>query len=63
MIDDAGLKGFRVGGAEIYDKHANFIINKKNAKAIDIRRIINEVQKKVKEKSGINLELELQVID
>ena len=39
------------------------MINKKNAKAIDIRRIINEVQKKVKEKSGINLELELQVID
>lgn len=63
LIDGAGLKGFSSGGAQIYEKHANFIINRKNAKAIDIKRIINEVQKQVKEKNGIDLELELQVID
>ncbi|MBQ2295437.1 MAG: UDP-N-acetylmuramate dehydrogenase [Spirochaetales bacterium] len=63
LIDEAGLKGFSIGGAEIYDKHANFIINKKNAKAIDVKKMISEVQKRVKEKSGIDLELELQIID
>lgn len=63
LIDDAGLKGFAVGGAQIYDKHANFIINKKNAKAVDVKRIISEVQKKVEEKNGIRLEPELRVID
>lgn len=63
LIDEAGLKGFTIGGAQIYDKHANFIINKKNAKASDVKKIICEVQKKVEAKSGIHLETELQVID
>lgn len=63
LIDEAGLKGFTVGGAQIYDKHANFIINKKNAKASDVKKIISEVQKRVEKKSGVHLEPELQVID
>lgn len=63
LIDEAGLKGLTIGGAQIYDKHANFIINKKNAKASDVKKIIREVQNKVEAKSGIHLETELQVID
>lgn len=59
LIDMAGLKGFRVGGAEISKKHANFIINLGDAKASDIKAIIKRTKTVIKEKFKVDLELEL----
>lgn len=62
MIDELGLKGFSIGGAQISEKHGGFIINKGNATGSDILKIVSEVQLKVKMKFGINLELEQRII-
>lgn len=62
MIDELGLKGFSIGGAQISEKHSGFIINKGNAKGADILKIISVVQGKVKEKFGVDLELEQRLI-
>lgn len=62
LIEDAGLKGFSVGGAEVSEKHAGFIINKGDATKDDIIKLMEEVQKKVKEDSGIDLEPEVRII-
>lgn len=58
LIDAAGLKGRRVGGAQVSDKHAGFIVNAGGATAADIYALIQEVRSAVKEKSGVELELE-----
>ena len=62
LIDQAGLKGTRLGGAEISTHHANFFINHGNAKAIDITSLIRLSRKTVYEKFGIMLELEIKTI-
>jgi UDP-N-acetylmuramate dehydrogenase len=62
LIEDCGLKGKRIGGAVISDKHANFIINDNNASASDIESLIKLIQKTVKEKHGISLQPEAQII-
>ncbi len=59
LIDKLGLKGFKSGGAEISEKHANFIINKGNAQGKDIEKLILMIRKKVKEKYGLDLEEEI----
>ncbi len=58
LIDDCGLRGLSVGGAQVSTKHAGFIINYQNATAQDIYNLIKEVQKIVKEKTGFQLEPE-----
>ncbi len=58
LIDAAGLKGLKVGGAEVSSKHAGFIINVGGATAADIYALMREVRARVKEKSGVELELE-----
>ena len=60
LIMEAGLAGASVGGAQVSEKHCGFIINKGNATAEDIRRLIREVQKKVFEHSGVELETEVK---
>jgi len=62
LIESAGLKGTRVGNAEISPLHGNFFINHANTKAADIRALIQLVQKTVKEKQGVELELEIELI-
>lgn len=62
LIERAGLKGKRVGGAEISSKHANFIINLGNAKASDIMTLIDLAQRTVYQNTGILLELEVKLI-
>ena len=62
LIKDSGCVGMAVGDAQISEKHCNFFVNKGNAKSKDLEQLINQVQSKVLEKTGINLELELQII-
>jgi len=62
LIESCGLKGTRIGGAVISEKHANFIINDKQASAADIESLIELMQKNVKERHGINLQAEVRII-
>jgi len=62
LIEAAGLKGARIGNAEISPLHGNFFINHANTKAEDILALIQLVQKTVKEKQGVELELEIELI-
>ena len=59
LIADAGLKGYSIGGAEVSQKHAGFLINKDNATGDDMYRLIMDVQQKVFENSGVKLEPEV----
>lgn len=62
IIEECGLKGYRIGGAIVSEKHANFILNEDNAKASDIKELIDHVIKTVKAKKNITLEPEVQFI-
>lgn len=62
LIDECGLKGYSIGGAEVSKKHAGFIINKNNATASDIINLIKHVQKVVKEKTKKDINLEIEII-
>ena len=62
IIDECGLKGYSIGGAEVSQKHAGFIINKNNATSKDILDLIKYVQSIVKEKTGKEIKLEIEVI-
>ena len=62
LIKDTGCAGLKVGGAEISKKHCNFFINNGTAKSNDLEELIKKVKKRVLEKTGINLELEIQII-
>ena len=59
LIMDAGLRGFRIGGAQVSEKHCGFVINAGQATAADIREVIEEVQERVKEKFHVALEPEV----
>lgn len=60
LIDDAGLRGYQVGGARVSDKHCGFVVNQENATAKDVLQLIEDVQKTVKEKFGVDLEPEVK---
>jgi len=62
LIKDSGCAGMKFGGAEISEKHCNFFINKGKAKSSDLENLIKKVKKKVFDKTGINLQLEIQII-
>ena len=62
LIEDAGLKGHRIGGAKVSEKHAGFIINTGNATATDILELMKYVEDVVKQKYGIILEPEIKII-
>lgn len=62
LIESAGLKGFRIGDAEVSTLHANFIINRGQATAKDVLDLIAEIQKVVREKFGVDLHTEVQVV-
>ncbi len=59
LIEDAGLRGFMAGGAQVSEKHCGFVINRDNATSADIYEIICEVKKRVKDSSGVDLEPEV----
>ncbi len=62
LIMEAGLRGFQIGGARVSDKHCGFIVNVDNATSEDVRRLIKEVQTRVKEKFGVELEPEIEIV-
>jgi len=62
LIEAAGLKGTRIGNAEISTVHANFFINYGETKAADVKTLIELTQKTVAEKFGVDLELEIEMI-
>lgn len=62
LIEDAGLRGYRVGGAMVSEKHCGFVINYENATATDVIHLIKDVQKKVKEQFDVELEPEVKII-
>lgn len=62
LIQDAGLRGYQVGGAAVSEKHCGFVINKENATAKDIFMVIKDVQSEVQKQFGVTLELEVERI-
>lgn len=62
LIEATGLKGFKIGGAQVSEKHANFIINTGNATAEDIEKLIAYVQQQVSQEQGINLQTEVCIV-
>lgn len=60
LIQDAGLKGFRIGDAQVSEKHAGFVINRGNATASDIMRLCKEVSNRVQTQFGVTLEMEVR---
>jgi len=62
LIDAAGLKGFRIGGAEVSRKHANYIVNVGGASAADVLSVIEVVRERVMAEFGVELELEVQIV-
>ncbi|MBU4045750.1 MAG: UDP-N-acetylenolpyruvoylglucosamine reductase, partial [Gammaproteobacteria bacterium] len=62
LIEGCGLKGKSIGGAQVSEKHANFIVNTGGASAADIENLIGEVQVTVLQKTGINLHPEVKIV-
>lgn len=62
LIQDAGLRGFRIGDAQVSEKHCGFVINRGNASASEIAELIREVQRRVYEDSGVKLETEVKFV-
>ncbi len=62
LIQDAGLRGYRIGGAQVSLKHAGFIINAGNASSSDILNLIKHIQTEVKNQFGVELETEVKLI-
>ena len=62
LIDECGLKGYQIGGAQVSEKHAGFIINKGNATSKDVEELIKYIKQKVYEKFGKEIETEIEII-
>ena len=63
LIEDAGLKGYTVGGTQVSEKHAGFVINRGGATCEDIKKLVEHIQKTVKEKFDVSLECEIEFIE
>jgi UDP-N-acetylmuramate dehydrogenase len=62
LIENCGLKGFRIGGAEVSEKHAGFIVNRGGASADDVMRLVQHIQNEIARAYGVNLECEIRYI-
>ena len=62
LIDECGLKGINIGGAQVSTKHAGFVINKGNATSEDILKLIEHIKKVVYETKGKNIEIEIEIV-
>ncbi len=62
LIDECGLKGHRIGDAQISERNANFIVNRGNAKAEDVLELIELARSRVQNKFGVSMELEVKIV-
>jgi UDP-N-acetylmuramate dehydrogenase len=62
LIDEAGLKGLRIGGATVSEKHANFIVNDQKGSAADVRRLAERVRAEIRERTGVELQFEIEFV-
>ncbi len=62
LIEDAGLRGYRVGDAQVSEKHCGFVVNRGKATCAEVLQLIEDIQKKVKEQFGVHLEPEVRII-
>jgi UDP-N-acetylmuramate dehydrogenase len=62
LIDEVGLKGFRLGGAQVSTQHGNYFVNTGTATAADVLKLIDHVRKTVAKKTSVELELEIKVL-
>jgi UDP-N-acetylmuramate dehydrogenase len=62
LIDEAGLKGLRIGGATVSAKHANFIVNDQKGSAADVRRLAERVRADIRERHGVDLQFEIEFV-
>jgi UDP-N-acetylmuramate dehydrogenase len=62
LIDQAGCKGLRVGGAVVSDVHANFMVNRGGARATDILALVERIRDRVRQHAGVELETEIRII-
>ena len=63
LIDQCGLKGLTVGGAQVSEKHAGFVVNRGGATCADVRELIRRVQERVLAEKGVRLEPEVRIIE
>lgn len=62
MLEELGLKGYQIGGAQVSSKHAGFIVNNGNATARDVLELIASIQQKAKERFGVDLQPEIRIV-
>ena len=62
LIDQCGLKGLAVGGAQVSEKHAGFVVNRGGATCADVLELVRQVQARVQEQTGVALEMEVKVL-
>ena len=62
LIEDAGLRGYRVGDAQVSEKHCGFVVNRGQATAAEVAQLIRDVQNKVMDQYGVMLEPEVRMI-
>jgi UDP-N-acetylmuramate dehydrogenase len=62
LIEEAGLKGYAIGGAQVSPMHANYFVNTGSATAADVLRLIEHVRKTVHKRCGVELDLEVKVV-
>ena len=62
LIDQCGLKGLTVGGAQVSEKHAGFVINRGGATCSDILTLVEQIRERVKSSTGVELELEVKIL-
>ena len=63
LIDQCGLKGFTVGGAQVSEKHAGFVVNRGEATCADVLELVRRVRQRVLEQTGVELEMEVRVLN
>ena len=63
LIDQCGLKGYAVGGAQVSEKHAGFVVNRGGATCGDVLRLVEDVRERVLKDTGVELEMEVKILD
>ena len=62
LIDQCGLKGFTVGGAQVSEKHAGFVVNRGGATCADVLELVEQVKSRVLQQTGVELEMEVKIL-